>query len=799
MKKLKIRYIIFIWLFTLTNFVFGQNYGIAIEESGFAAKVNPAALGFGNATGIAFYQEFDKDGFLDTRSLYFNLRNFSYGFDSVSGDYFNNISFGFKVSEGFSLGATGRWGWDYDGIDFGLSSIIRPLSFLSFGIKTTDITGSFSDISMGVGLRPLVFSNYWGNRLTLYLDAQASDLLSPLAYGLILEPINGIKIRTDYDYREKTVNAGIAFNTRFISTSANSKFRNNSFEKGNFSLFASEKRMRTVVPASKIMAMYNKANIINDFPSDRSFVDRFIQSERSSTISLLEFINDMEMIKNDPDIHAVLFKDQRFITSFANIAEISKVLSELKASGKKIYFYFETASFRQYVLAASVADEIYLSPGGSVYLKGFSRTGLYFTNFFARFGIKFYNFRSHDYKAGYNILTEQGMTKEELENLDSLYSSLQAELEHMLYKGRGDRLSGNAKDIIEKGPYFSSRKALEAGLIDGMLYTSGFENLISKDNYSVINYSGIPEFVNYNWENMLPANVAVIYVTGSIIRGDGERGRTAGAESIAKAISDARKNSAVKAIILRIDSGGGSALASDIIAHEVMLCNTTKPVIVSMGGAAASGGYYIAAAADKIFAESVTITGSIGVIAIFPDISELLEKLGIISETVKKSESGDFGNFTRPMTEEEMKKISDFIAENYEHFVTVVSKGRKIPYEDIDKIAEGRIWTGKQAKELSLVDEIGGLSAALAYVENRYLNSEKARIVEIVPGSRNFSFMNMVGFDSSSKMKNMPKMAKALFDFLKKTDYYEAGSPLYLMPYTIEELGLNNEFYGTND
>ncbi|MCL2294130.1 MAG: signal peptide peptidase SppA [Spirochaetes bacterium] len=791
------KYFVFIWLFAFISLAYAQNFGIAVEDSGFAARVNPAALGFGNASGVAFYQEFDKDGLLDTRSLYLNFRNFSYGLDSVEGDFFNNISLGFKVVDGLAIGASGRWAWNYDGVDFGLSSVVRPLPFFSFGIKTTDVRGSVSDISMGLGLRPLVFNEYWGNRLTLYVDTQASDILSPLAYGAIFEPVDGIRIRGDFDYGRRIFSAGIAFNTRFLSAGVNSQIRDNSFQRGNFSLFASERRMRTVAPAAeKKIVSYGRANIITDFPVDQTFIDRHIGRNRG--ISLLEFINDMEMIKNDPDIHAVLFKNQRFNTSFANIIEISRVLSEVRAAGKRIYFYFETASLMQYALAASVADKIYIAPGGSINLRGFSRTGLYFRNFLDRLGIRFYNFRSHDYKTGFNMLTEPGMTQEEREAFESLFSSLQEELELLIYSGRGARLRGSLEEIIAGGPYFSSRRALEAGLIDGRLHSSEFHRLISKNKYAIRDFSAIPQFVNYDWGNMLPPNVAVIYVTGNIVRGTGIKGENAGAASVARAISDARNNPSIKAIILRIDSGGGSALASDIIAHEVMLSregDNAKPVIVSMGGVAASGGYYIAAGAKKIFAAPVTITGSIGVIAIFPDISRALEKLDITSETVKTSESGDFGNFTRPMTEREIEKIREYIAESYEQFVTFVSKGRKIPFEDVDKIARGRIWTGRQAKEISLIDSIGGLSDAISHVERKYLRGQRARIVEIVPGSRFFSLSSMFGLDFASRMKDMPEIMQTLFDFFRKADSFEEGVPLYLMPYTLEELGLlNNRF-----
>ena len=352
----------------------------------------------------------------------------------------------------------------------------------------------------------------------------------------------------------------------------------------------------------------------------------------------------------------------------------------------------------------------------------------------------------------------------------------------------------SSKDIIARGPYLSGREALRAGLIDARLYIDEFNKLLSDNNYSLLNFLYIPEFVNYDWDGISAEKIAVIYITGDIVSGSGIRGRSAGSNAVAQAISDARKNPSVKAIILRVNSRGGSALASDIIAREVLLCKMSDkptPVIVSMGGVAASGGYYIAAFAEKIFAQPATITGSIGVTAVFPDISGLLEKLDIRSETVRTTENADFGNLTRQMREDEAEKVRSFIAESYEQFVTVVSKGRGISYENADAIAKGRVWTGRQAQKISLVDNMGGLSDALTYAKSNYLRGERARIIEIVPGSRQFSLMSMLRISHASRLEEMPKIARELFDFLKQIDYYEEGVPLYLMPYTMEELGLD--------
>ncbi|MDX9800009.1 MAG: signal peptide peptidase SppA [Spirochaetia bacterium] len=797
----------FIPLLTLLTpqVIHAQNSGIAVTDNGFAPMVNPSAIAAGNAAGIAFYQEFEeKKGLLDTYSLYFNTNHLSYGFDSLTGDFNHKITLALKANEGVYYGGSLKW---RDGglsdLDFGFSALVRPLPLLSFGAKTPDVTGSFSDITLGAGIRPLASSPYWMSRLTFYLDSQASDILSPLSTGLSLEMLDGVILKGDFNHKDEVFNAGITFSTQFLSSSVNSEVSgSNSWRKGNYSLFASGKRMRSSFPIPfKLMVEYDRAGVINDFPRDWLSVRKVISNRSNGEISLLEFLSDMEKIRQDPDIDAVLFRDQQFITSFANIMEISRVLREVKSSGKKIYFYFESVSSVQYALAASVADGIFLTPQGILYLKGFSRTGLYFKDFFEKFGVRFHNFRSHEYKTAFNKYSEPGMTDEEKEALKSLYTSLQDELEKMILAGRGKKLKtstpvGSNESVIEKiigdGPYLSSSKALSAGLVDRLFYNDQLDNWIKTNKYTSHRYSNFPEKAMTNWEYFIKPSVAVIYVTGNIVTGSGIRGTNAGSDSVASAIKSARENPLVQGIILRINSGGGSALASDLIAREVALCSEgddAKPVIVSMGGAAASGGYYIASPAEKIFAESVSITGSIGVIALFPDISGLLDKLDIKSETVKKSESGDFANITRPMSDEEVNKIRAFISESYSQFVNIVADGRSLDKEKVDESARGRVWTGIQAKDKSLVDKIGGITDAVSYLEETSFNGKEARLIEIVPGRSIFSFSDFIGI-SKIKKEDEPEAIKALFDFLKKTDYYKQDEPLYLMPYTMEELGL---------
>ena len=729
--KRKICMIIIFAVFTLQA-LNAQNSGIAVEDQGFAARVNPAALGTGNSSGLAWYHEYeDEKGLSDTYSFYLNPGNFSYSLDSVEGSYSHNLGLGIKGGEGVYLGAALGWDdGDFSGSRFGLSALYRPFSFVSLALKSDELSGSGTDLAAGIGIRPFPSGSYWASRLTFYLDTDFADIFSPWFSGIIAEPVDGFKIRGEYSHEEKEFSAGITFSSRFLSTSASSQVTGSrALKSGNIAMFASARRMRSKAPLpGKILIEYDRGGVIRDFPREGFSFASAVFDRGKNEISLMEFLSDMEKIRQDPDIDAVLFREQPFITSFANISEIYNALIDLKASGKKIYFYFESVSTMQYALAAGTADEIIVSPMGSVNLKGFSRTGIYLSDFFERFGIKFYNFRSHDYKTAYNSLTESGMTEGEREALEYLYSGLQDYLEEIIVSGRGGKLKSGIAEIMDKGPYLSSAKALQEGLIDRRFYSDELEKWIKENRYSVHSYGKFPPMAETDWDYQIKPVIAIIHVNGAIVRGEGIKGETAGSDSISGAIRSARQNPLIRAIILRINSGGGSALASDIIAREVELCakgDDPKPVIVSMGGAAASGGYYIASPADHVFADPVTITGSIGVIAIFPDFSGLLEKLDIAEGTVKRSESGDFGNIARPLTDEEAEKIASRISEMYEQFVKVVSTGRKIPFEEADSAGKGRVWTGRQAVGKSLADSEGGIADAVSYAENRFFSGKK--------------------------------------------------------------------------
>ena len=512
--------------------------------------------------------------------------------------------------------------------------------------------------------------------------------------------------------------------------------------------------------------------------------------------SLMDFIRDMEDIKADPSIKVLIFRNQEFRTSFANLLEIETLLKEIKATGRKIIFYYDSLENLPYALAASVADELYLSPAGSVNLRGFSTSRVYLKDFLSDWGIGYQNFRSHPYKTAYNTFSESGMTPEEREALEYFYEGLHRELFRMLEEGRSEKLSLSVEDTLNRGPFLFAGEALSTGLVDGLLYEDEFDELIKEKKLSRVPYSLFTKKMTYIWEGSGRPVVALIYAEGAIHGGEGIAGQTIGAESLAQAIRAARNNPLVKGIILRINSGGGSSLASDLIAREVALCRSgenPKPLVVSMGGAAASGGYYIAAPADKIVASPGTVTGSIGVIAALPEISGLLERFGIGSETIRTAEGADTGSALRPLNSAEEEKMRAYIAAVYEQFISLVAENREMSKEDVHKSAQGRIWTGTQALERGLVDETGGLGRAIALAEELTGASSKIRLIEIVPG-RGLSLLERAIPSLDTRSGNAENLLfrdlESLLSFYRDLKRFDEGEALYLMPYTSEELGV---------
>jgi len=481
-----------------------------------------------------------------------------------------------------------------------------------------------------------------------------------------------------------------------------------------------------------------------------------------------------------------VLKNPSFSTSLALMQEMLSAFDDFKQSGKKLSFYYDNIGNAGYVFAASVADKLYLNPMGSIDLRGLAISSPYFKNMLNSLGIEVLNFRSHKYKNAGNMFSETTMTDAEREVYDSILESLSGQLEQRLNQGRGSILTEPVKQIISGGPYYLAADALEKGMVDALIYEDQLSTQLKKDFAFSKSTKEMADYRPYNWTQPKEHQIAVIYASGNIVMGKGIPGQKIAKDSTVKLIREARNNKNYKGIILRVDSGGGSAQASDIIWHELELAKTEnkKPVVVSMAGVAGSGGYYISCNADKIVAEPSTITGSIGVIGLAFNATEMYKKLKIKWATVKKGDKADIGSMSRPWTQEEKDLMSHTIESTYEDFVKKVDEGR--PNMDLDQVhtyAQGRIWTGQQAKEIGLVDELGGMDTALNKM--RELTKIKGKLVTVDATTNIKGFkveMEANGLNSSVAVRALKNLSEDYLKLYELWEDYASDKTLMLSP-----------------
>jgi len=396
---------------------------------------------------------------------------------------------------------------------------------------------------------------------------------------------------------------------------------------------------------------------------------------------------------------------------------IRKALEDFKSTGKFIYAYGDFYMQKDYYLA-TVADSIYLNPLGGLDFKGLAAEVLFFKDIQDKTGIKMEVVRHGKYKSAVEPFLDDEMSPENREQIAALLESVWESMVTEISEGRdlsAETLNSIADTLGARLPEY----AHASGLVDGVIYEDEYENRLKlatatdfEDKQPVIS---VQDYMKRSSKRKIYSGkdkVAIIYAQGEIMYGEGGP-NIIGQGLITKALRKARENSQVKAVVLRVNSPGGSAITSDIIWREVELTKEKLPVVVSMGNVAASGGYYIAVGADKIFAEPTTITGSIGVFGTIPNISEFAEKIGINAEQVgTNTNSVDYSLF-EPMSPQFRGYVKEGIEEVYSTFLQRVSDGRNISMARADSLAQGRVWSGVEAQELGLVDELGGLDDAI--------------------------------------------------------------------------------------
>ncbi len=464
--------------------------------------------------------------------------------------------------------------------------------------------------------------------------------------------------------------------------------------------------------------------------SENPFDGFNFSSEIKKAMELKTVLDNIEKAKKDKNITAIYLNSPFVNAGLSHIEEIRNKLLEFKKTGKPVISYSEVYSQSAYYLA-SIADNIYLNPEGVIELKGLSISQLFFKGLLEKLDIDMQIIRHGKFKSAVEPYSLKKMSNSNREQMSLLLNSIADNIMDSIANQRGLTLS----EIQEHANNLSlenARECLYLNYVDALLYQDQIEDsLISISKGDKLRIISLKKYSSIKTEKgeISRNKIAIVYANGPINSGKGDE-RNIGSETTAKAIKQAREDKNVKAIVLRINSGGGSALASDVILRETILTKESKkPIVVSMGNYAASGGYYIACAADSIIANPTTLTGSIGVFGMIPNLQKFYKnKLGITIDTVNTNRYADMG-INRPLTDFERKKIQKGVEDVYKTFIKHVAEGRNMNTAAVDEIGQGRVWTGYDAKLIGLIDCYGGIEKAieiaafLAKIENHRIIS----------------------------------------------------------------------------
>ncbi len=434
-------------------------------------------------------------------------------------------------------------------------------------------------------------------------------------------------------------------------------------------------------------------------------------------IGLNQILKVISEAKEDANIQGIYLNIDGFSGGAATLTEIRNALEDFKASGKKIFAYAEVFSQKAYYLA-SVADHISLHPEGGMELKGLATQIMFYKDFMKKLGVQPQVIRHGKFKSAVEPFMLDKMSEANLKQTSKLLDSVWGSFARSISKSRHistEDLNAMVENFVIQSP----EDAKKYKLVDALFYKHEFEKLLETElEDSDVDFVDHGEYFKSLKSNNKKDKIAVIYAEGQIISGKSKKG-SMGDQTIVKAIRQAKKNDHVKAVVLRINSPGGSALASDIMWKELQLLKEEKPLVISMGDLAASGGYYIACLGDKIFAQENTITGSIGVFGLMFEMEELIkDKLELHIDQYKTHRYADMGTMTRPLSADERDIIQNSVKRVYGTFTKHVAEGRNLSVDSVDAIGQGRVWAGTDAYSIGLVDEIGGLSDALAEAAN---------------------------------------------------------------------------------
>jgi protease-4 len=473
------------------------------------------------------------------------------------------------------------------------------------------------------------------------------------------------------------------------------------------------------VVKDKSMLVFDLSMEIKDTPPASS-LSQVLKSDDGKSMTLRQVINNIEKATEDKRIIGIFLDGRKSGEyGYANLTEIRAALEKFHAAGKKIIAYGVGWSEKDYYLA-SVADRVILNPLGEIEINGLSTQQMFLSDALKKYGIGVQVVRVGSYKSAVEPFIRQNLSPENRQQLQGLLSDLWGNVLSTISKSR-KVTTQNLQAIADNQGILNSEEAKKAKLIDQVAYLDEVivdlkkftgNDKKSQQSFQQISLETYAEVAAKKTDKSSENKIAIVYAEGEIVNGQGTSNQVGG-DRFAKELRNIREDKDIKAVVLRINSPGGSATAADIILREVELIQRKKPVIVSMGNLAASGGYWIATGAEHIVANDNTITGSIGVFGLLINLQDIAKNNGITWDGVKTGQFADLGASTRPKTEKELAIFQKSVNQVYNLFLDKVARSRKLSKDKVAAIAQGRVWSGEEAKKIGLVDQIGGLETAI--------------------------------------------------------------------------------------
>ena len=484
------------------------------------------------------------------------------------------------------------------------------------------------------------------------------------------------------------------------------------------------------------------------FESVYDVIDEVAKGPKARDYALLEIVHAIHQARDDERIKAMFLHgsllSRNYGSGMAVLEELRGAILEFKASGKPVYAYIQEPSLRDYYLM-SVADTVAMNPFGLLAINGLANNGAYFGDALKRYGIGVQTTRVGKYKSAVEVFTSNEMSEPDRLQIEAILNGVWQQITKGIAESRGIEHQELLTLSDNKG-FFTAELAKQEGLIDEVAYFGDMLQTLKTAVDAPPDHESFPQVSlaeymqdsnkTFKTEDTSKPVVTVLYAQGEIVDGEGYPDQIGG-DRIARILRSLRQDERVAAIVLRVNSPGGSAIASEVIQREVRQTQEVKPVVVSMSSLAASGGYWISAYADKILAEPTTITGSIGVWGLLFNIQEIANSYGVNFDGVQTSKWAGIDTITRPKTPQEMALIQEFTDLIYDAFIQKVAQGRDLPAERVEEIAQGRVWTGEQALSIGLVDEMGGLEDAIAVAANLAEIGENWHI-EQIPEKKSF-------------------------------------------------------------